>query len=432
MNPTREEPLPPHILDYIRAHMIDSPECKISTKSAKSAQQRVWILTAMLPDNNNLRLVVRLWKSARRWWNLNQCDDESSETSTLQAAALSEVTAYRLARNALADQDVLCIPRVLHFCNGENSDNVVAKRSQYPWAVLEYVGAQQRAMEDTTWADGMIPVRLEFGFDEPHPRWGRLPVDQCLIYAQIVLETVIVPLHKKHRVEPASRFVGLEMPQRIRTQNSNKNHVVGVPSAIRGFRYMDMIQIYQEKYKVALQRNHKNDDRLQQALSLLEKAIVQLEQEAAAFGLDKSDDDNNVLPCVLCHMDFQPQNLLFAQKDDSTVRLSVLDWEEAAYADPRFELLLLCRKVVANRTQADQLWESYQNGMSCQLGPIDPWLRLETVHSITTLLLQACVGGGRSPWEAKPDLWGKIDREFQRLAAHRGWSHCTLPPATMT
>lgn len=33
------------------------------------------------------------------------------------------------------------------------------------------------------------------------------------------------------------------------------------------------------------------------------------------------------------------------------------------------------------------------------------------------------LGGGRSPWETKPDLWGKIEREFSRLV-HDGWSFC--------
>jgi hypothetical protein len=39
------------------------------------------------------------------------------------------------------------------------------------------------------------------------------------------------------------------------------------------------------------------------------------------------------------------------------------------------------------------------------------------VHSITTMLLQATVGGGRNSWESQTDLWNKIDREFQRLDA---------------
>jgi hypothetical protein len=130
-------------------------------------------------------------------------------------------------------------------------------------------------------------------------------------------------------------------------------------------------------------------------------------------------------------MDCQPQNLIFVcdKEEQSHSISSVLDWEEAAYADPRFELLLLCRKVCANPEQAKTLWNRYAHHMSqtyhLSMGPMEPWLRLETVHSITTLLLQTMdmLDGGRNPWETKPDLWGKIEREFQRLA-QSGWGFC--------
>eukprot|EP00970_Alexandrium_tamarense_P013491 scaffold3435_cov249-Alexandrium_tamarense.AAC.3 len=60
-----------------------------------------------------------------------------------------------------------------------------------------------------------------------------------------------------------------------------------------------------------------------------------------------------------------------------------------------------------------------------EIGPLEPWLKLETVHSLCTLMLQGTdlLGGGRNPWETKPDLWGKIDRERQRLV-NMGWSFC--------
>jgi hypothetical protein len=158
----------------------------------------------------------------------------------------------------------------------------------------------------------------------------------------------------------------------------------------------------------------------------------------------------------------------------SATVFSVLDWEDAAWADPRFDLLMLCRKVCANMEQAEVVWSEYDslkssNGhaevitdihVSC-LGSIVPWLQLETVHSITTLLLQSmdllndslkssnghaefitdihvsCLGsivpwlqletvhsittlllqsmdvlnGGRNPWESEKDLWGKLQRD---------------------
>jgi hypothetical protein len=138
-------------------------------------------------------------------------------------------------------------------------------------------------------------------------------------------------------------------------------------------------------------------------------------------------------------MDCQPQNLLFAQPADTRPNadsnavsslpeiFTILDWEEAALADPRFELLLLCRKVCANRDQAQQVWKTYERELpQPQLGPLEPWLALETVHSITSLLLQTMdlLGGGRNPWETKPDLCGKIQREVQRLVVEYGWDFC--------
>ena len=49
------------------------------------------------------------------------------------------------------------------------------------------------------------------------------------------------------------------------------------------------------------------------------------------------------------------------------------------------------------------------------IGPIDPWLKLETVHSLITLSMQGLNLGGRSPWEGRPELWKKIIRELKRL-----------------
>ena len=115
------------------------------------------------------------------------------------------------------------------------------------------------------------------------------------------------------------------------------------------------------------------------------------------------------LPPVLCHMDLQPQNLAFKRDcDHNCFVASVMDWEEACYADPRFELLLICRRVLANREQAETLWQSYsmfvqqlssslslrsKSRIHWTVGSIEPWLKLESVHSLCTLSLQAMVRG---------------------------------------
>jgi hypothetical protein len=111
---------------------------------------------------------------------------------------------------------------------------------------------------------------------------------------------------------------------------------------------------------------------------------------------------------------------------------SVLDWEECCYADPRFELLLLCRKVVSNYDQANIVWNMYTKkieelyGTTFRVGSIIPWLRLESVHSIMTMIRHLCYGSssssssrnnvyhhssGRIPWENQTELYAKIERE---------------------
>lgn len=260
----------------------------------------------------------------------------------------------------------------------------------------------------------MVQVRDEFGFNEPHPRWGRVPVESSLEYAITVLQSVVLPIHKYYFLNPRNVSLhGLQSPQSC------------------SISYFDMIGLYKEKYKRIITHNgnevskekDSDNNKLQDAIIRLGQAIDKLEEETRSVETLKE----NAPPPVLCHMDYQPQNLLFASDRMCEVShiVSVLDWEEAALADPRFDLLMLCRKVCANKAQADIIWNKYQVATKgiVELGNIEPWLKLETVHSLLTLLLQATAGGGRSPWESKPDLWGKIEREFQRLA-HTGWIFC--------
>jgi len=180
-----------------------------------------------------------------------------------------------------------------------------------------------------------------------------------------------------------------------------------------------MVQLYDRSHatmSTTLEQSDSNDERLRRLLGVLGKCITKLKEHGSP---------NPDITPVLVHMDCQPQNLICYRSSSGTIAIStVLDWEEAAYADPRFELLLLGRKVCANREQAEVVWQAYELDVQ-PLGPIEPWLRLETVHSITTLILQwmDLLAGGRKPWETKPDLWGKIEREVDRLIL-LGWDFC--------
>lgn len=398
----REE-CPTLVLDFLRAKLGGAMPIEI--QAAKSAQQRVLVLlfpsTLQVVDGPDARvwrevlksgcnrLVVRIWLASSRWWTLNRSD------GGLVDMAQSEVAGYRVARQALKATSIR-IPKVLY--SSSDVDETVAGCHHHPWAVLEYVGvastlfARHGCTEE--WSTSMIKTRHEFGFDEPHPRWGRVPVARCLPYALAVLHQVVVPIHRYHATvsspEPANQLLGYRV-------NDHK---------VRGYRFSDMVGLYE---RTLAEIDPGNDDKMNQSMARLESGVARL---AALQRLIHN------LPPVLCHMDCQPQNLLFQQGNNGSLPrvASVLDWEEAAFADPRFELLLLGRKVCANLEQAQEIWREYQKAMpQDDLGDLEPWLLLETVHSLTTLVLQALNLGGRSPWETKPDLWGKIERECSRI-----------------
>jgi hypothetical protein len=457
-------------------------------------------------------LVVRIWKGGCRWWNLHR-------NSRPLELATAEVMGYRIASSAFSEgpstdlvrgdtclgqhdsntrrrsRNAIIVPRLLHFEPGLPSDVTTATSTNEsrPWAVFEYVGPKSRYFQsnhyndqnggydddghydddhdhdidydlvvDSSYLDGMIKVRTEYGFEEPHPRWGRVPVDHALMYCQIVLHQVVIPLHN---------HTGRLWEGRKDCKSSGEGWVVTPPSqSPQVYSYSTMVQLYRDAWNdmtLSVSRQEETitttelggQTRIVKALNILEGALLVLESNCGIV----SDDDTHLpattmippLCPVLVHMDLQPQNIIFCRhvprascRDSdcdnhptyqstppppSTV-FAVLDWEDAAWADPRFDLLLLCRKVCANRDQADVLWCEYSvaiekddNNMmennsdfEKQLGPIVPWLQLETVHSIITLLLQSMdlLNGGRNPWETKNDLWGKLERQFAR------WDEC--------
>lgn len=511
----------------------------------------------IFPGDN--RLVVRIWKGGSRWWNLNHhnhssCrrvtgdktiagtiirDSNDDDDDGVIHLARSEVAGYRVARQALMHHghgNNITIPRILYFSLEHHEENASRKRpmkekagcddKEHPrvWAVFEYVGTQSTALfggcddrrnggidkqqlskrfPNQLWMNSMVKVREEFGYLEPHPRWGRVPVDTCVKYTLTILRTIILPLHRYLMENRKQHQCSLDMGNAVNrqlqqnnkspppagcTENDSKNRksqefveaFAGLSGyskiyaqnecSPKGYEYNNMVTLYRAALSNMQQqvnscsddpdnlRNTKSrDPQLVRAIDLLSKAVSKLEQETAKLFSPSSGRTIEPLPPVLCHMDLQPQNIIFGSRiviaattrgdgdeddiqsigsrnrgnsnerpENSPLVSSILDWEEAAYADPRFELLLLCRKVCANRSQADLIWKTYGEELpASSLGPIEPWLKLETVHSLTTLLLQSMdlLGGGRNPWETKPDLWGKIGREFQRLV-QMGWSFC--------
>jgi thiamine kinase-like enzyme len=307
----------------------------------------------------------------------------------------------------------------------------------------------------------MIKDRLEFGLQEPHPRHGRVCVEGCEAYAFELLDSIVFPIH--------DRFFAMEKEEKQEGVAATSVVVKSMLGEVRTHR--TMIKMYKQICEAiiksiqtppsssgdtsaeALAPPSSNDGaeaQLLKSIYLLKSCVDALESEM---------QDVTSLPSVLCHCDLQPQNLIFRRNssptsaDDSSVKTirdgppliaSVLDWEEAALADPRFELLLICRKVVSNLEQAKNVWKYYEKEMTVRhptifrstttnastgignspLGSVEVWLKLEGVHSLCMLFLQCLKGGhGRNGWENANDIVLKSQREFIRLR-ELGWDFC--------
>lgn len=433
-------------------------------ETLKSAQQRVLVvkvttscvagrvdekpIAKALQDGNGC-LILRIWKGGARWWNLN-----SNTEGSVLTLAKSEIAGYRIARYIFEYQYSLfrknstrlriLIPEVLYFNSDKGSDkeNDCSDQNENPWAILSYA-KQNTWLRDgngtfdfcTDFVTKMVKVRKEFGFDEPHPRHGRVCVNDALEYATIVMDTVILPMHTFF-YSKKNHFCDW-MKREVRELEENGPHANLMSNIEGGFSFRDMIVIHQHmifqlKGEASLVCP---DDKLESLISVLDECIKRLQSDSLC-----QTQTGFLLPHVLCHMDLQPQNMVFCQCEKRPLRVpqivSVLDWEESCYADPRFEILLLCRKVAANFEQADTLWKHYNQELGKimgendknLLGSIYPWLQLESVHSLLMMCMQDMdmQAGGRNPWELKSDLWEKIFRELYRLSNDLGWNFCKL------
>lgn len=431
--------------------------------SVKSAQQRVFILTIVRTKNEDptgqastrgkifmdaierggKNLVLRIWKGAARWWNLNSNAKESCID-----LATAEVTGYKVARqifNVYYSQSPgmkgnsgpkINIPKLLYFENNASDDTPLERKSNTsnPWAVFSYVKerssielSEGRNLEFCNkFIKDMVKIRREFGFDELHPRHGRVGVENALQYAKYVLDAAVLPMHftcftlqSKDVSGTVDMMKDIEIDINILIAHSTS-------STGKAVAYSDMIRMFQDRIRnIRKSIRKESQSKLILLVGYLESFIQRLlTEEEIVQGFP--------LVPVLCHMDLQPQNMVLCQTTEEPLLkipmiTSILDWEESCYADARFEIMLLCRKVLANRDQADVLWQHYSEQVKAYtgltVGPIEPWLKLESVHSLLTMCMQGMnlLQGGRNPWEEQSDLLGKIERELSRIKNDLGW-----------
>ena len=516
------------IISILSSHE-SMPPLPISSSSSSEAASTSVVEDAIRQGNNYI--VIKIWTGTSRWWNCHHIERNTNSTTTASPTkerrgmdtaksdiilhatddnsfrifqeqrfiAQQEIGGYQTAHhvftsiqnelletnssNTGTNSAIVRIPRVLYssIASSSKRDDTVNKNNRShppPWCILEYVGPYALYFCDHPWRrcdtsyiDAMIPIRMEFGFEESHLRWGRLPIHLCVPYTLQLLNSFLFPLHLYYYIN-------------VNRNNTNNNEKIRLPTSCMDiYFYTSMIELVKSKLtswiepNITKMPNHNVGSTytaiLKNASQMLKTAIDTLYSDQV-----ESSPMPNLGP-VLCHMDLQPQNLIFGALPRSSVSsdvsrsshedndiystltssppskcqlLSVLDWEETAYADPRFELLLLCRKVCANREQADYIWQYYNDQINerlaryegdhqIQLGSIIPWLKLEAMHSITTILLECVAGGGRGA--ANPCLsntigtaaskqqmvchngtvLAKMQREFQRLHA-LGFTFC--------
>jgi len=375
--------------------------------SLHSAAQEMLLLTVADPltippryrdflKNGETHFVLRRYKSEATYWNLQGCLLDQSEGKL----CLRETAAYRIAKNAFESKhsDVV-IPEVLYVADRDVLFSYVGEGSNV-FASSEF---------DDTLSREMVKTRLEYGFDEPHPRHGRVDIDRCEIYAKSVLEEIVAILHTYNyhhemgddNFETDKKYIII-----IREDGGgggggggggdlDQHRTKPYPTRFTQVKtFSSMLMLYKEQFqKVIKFDDPANDVLIQKTISNLESKRAEVEKLAQ--------------PAVLIHCDLQPQNLMFrAEKDAYGLPRTacLLDWEDAAFADGRFEILLICRKIVANIQQARNIWQYYKILLKVETGSIEPWLKLESLHSLCTYKLQ------NNPCDS-----GKIERELERL-----------------
>jgi len=474
-----------------------------SLAEKKSAQQTVYILPVSFfcqtkvagyhrhrdRQNNFLdtirscdyKIVLRIWRGNGKFWNLHGLTKQRrSQQHELVEFAKAEVAGYRISRYILTRidtydnlRDTACsvrdvrvngivVPEVLYFSHDTTAGKIISPNTP-PWAIFSYVGKESvhfnnmnRINDQGTFVSQMVKVRHEFGFDEPHPRHGRVDSNRSLSYALQVLDQIIKPLHHP--------FYTSNNP--MHASHLHGMHKILAFDAIgECYRYNHMVSLYhrishdllievqkrenQEGIYISVNPVPLINEQLIRHTHLLYNYTSQLTTEVERRG---NQELHRNPPGVLCHCDLQPQNLMFfwtsiSDVDTHTVPsiACVLDWEEAAYADPRFEIVLICRRVCCDINQARVVWDNYTRWVDHEfnhydrniiIGPLEPWLILEGLHNICIWLLQAWemtrfwsssdLGSsasrtGRNPWEDRKTLEGKIEREFQRFNTY-GWN----------
>lgn len=257
-------------------------------RGVESAQQEMHELRLPAPVG---RLVLRVWRASSRFASLGvtrrspdpKCRALHRLAREPAAVAKIEVAGYRLARAAVPGLE---IPEVLLFREGEGGGPAFAL-----FRFVEAPGPEPR----------MVKARLEFGAEEEHLRHGRLPSAAVLPYCSDLIAAFLLPLAHRCWSEPPA-------PQIPRTTTPDLLAAYAAASSLLSSRLLPS-----------------SPPPLRAAVPSLPPLLSRLSSLLP---------DLPPLPPTLVHLDLQPQNLLFGPAGI----VGVLDFEEAAVADPRLEV----------------------------------------------------------------------------------------------
>ncbi|GMI45001.1 hypothetical protein TrCOL_g9319 [Triparma columacea] len=410
--------IPQTYLDTLK----DVVEGTLRFEELKSAQHKVYKVQYEVKGGGGeggglVTSVLRVYVGASSWWNL-YLDSCPSDLLPPAEISTSEHLCYTLTQKYYDQAPPSFGPRSPSMRTFQPS--VLGSSSN--WLSLSYV--------PHTPFPHMIPDRVEFGFLEPHPRHGRLEPRDCLGYCCMVLEGYFYRVCKGAWKEGGGKG------------EVNPRDVVG------------RVEKVMKEVEGRGVGGGRAEEVKRMASELGRDYFAGVEEwrgggeEGANDGGERSEKTVPYLPPVVVHCDLQPQNLCLGtaqdvggerregtwtrrEDNDTTTTTTtyfiegVVDYEEARFADPRFELMFMCRRVCCDLEQASIVWgmfSEFSKGEGWEVGGLEGWMKLECLVTLAGCVVRGSGmgeewikkegrGEGRQDQEEE---WRKYEREIER------------------